>query len=356
MMLQSPAGPSGHGDSYASGVSRPPLVDALIEAQTAYVLAELGTISRESVAEVVESLFKIAESTTLAECVPAALVIDTVDQVRGRLPASVGAGEIVETLLDVAFAGPTRAVTPSELVARDQLEAVLDEALSHAGLLEAILEDLTSGPLVGALASRFIGRIVGEVMAANQAVAEVPGLGALVSFGTSAAARMVSVADKQFEAVLGDTAGKGAAFAVRKLNAIAIDIVRDPNTREAILEIWDQIAERPITGLEGNVEREDVSRLADAVRAMVATAADTDPAADLGGRIVNALYARYGDLPIAELLTDLDIDRDLLVDQLHPLARAACSAALRTDQVEALVRRRVEAFFTRPEIQDMLRG
>jgi len=329
----------------------------LIEAQTAYVLDELGAISRDTVAEVVDGLIKIAETTTLAECVPAEQVIEVVNQVLSQVPASVAAGEVVEALIDVAFAGPSRTVTPSELIARDQLEAVLDEILSHAGLLEAVLDDLTSGPLVGALASRFIGRLVGEVMAANQAVADkVPGLGALVSFGTSAAAKVVSAADKQFEAVLGDTAGKSAAFAVRKLNMIAIDIVRDPNTREAILEIWDQVADRPLTGLEGQVDREDASRLADAVRAMVATAANTEPAADLGSRIVRSIYARYGDLPIAELINDLDVDRELLVEHAHGIAVSACTAALRTDQVEALVRRRVEDFFTRPAIQDLLKG
>lgn len=341
--------------SYAFNVSRAPLVDALIDAQTAYVLEELGTISRESVAEVVDSLLKIAESVTLADCVPPQVATDVIAQIRARVPASVGAGEVIEAFLDVAFAGPSETVTPSELIDRDQLEAVLDEALGHVGLLEAVLEDITSGPLVGALASRFIGRIVSEVMAANQAVADkVPGLGALVSFGTSAAAKMVSAADKQLEAVLGDTAGKSAAFAVRKLNTIAIDIMRDPNTREAILEIWDQISERPLTGLEGQVERDDVSRLADAVRALVATAADTDPAADLAQRLVASVYARYGSLPISELITDFDIDREVLVDHAHALATAACTAALQTEQVEVLVRRRVEDFFTRPEVVALL--
>ena len=355
-MLQSTRQGADHG-FYASDVTRPPLVDALIRAQTAYVMEELGTISRDSVTEVVESLLKIAESTTLRSCIPDHLAIDVVAQVRSRVPASVGAGEVLEALLDVAFAGPSQPVTPSELVARDQLEAVLDEVLSHTGLLEAVLEDITSGPLVGALASRFIGRLVGEVMAANQAVADkVPGLGALVSFGTSAAAKVVSVADKQFEAVLGDTAGKSAAFAVRRLNTIVVDIVRDPSTREAILEIWDQVSERPISGLDGEVDREDLSRLADSVRAMVATAADTDAAADLAQRVVTSVYARYGDLPIAELINDFDVDRDLLVDHLHTVATSACEAALKTDEVEALVRRRVEAFYTRPEIEALLRG
>ncbi|HWU31629.1 MAG TPA: hypothetical protein VN108_02080 [Marmoricola sp.] len=336
-------------------MSRPPLVDALIDAQTAYVIEELGTISRESVAEVVASLLQIAESVTLSAFIPADLAIDVVTQVRSNMPASVGAGEVVEAVLDVAFAGPTQPVTASELVARDQLEAVLDEILGHTGVLEALLEDITSGPLVGAMASRFIGRIVGEVVATNQAVADkVPGLGALVSFGTSAAAKVASVADKQLEAVLGDTAGKSAAFAVRRLNTIALDIARDPATREAILEIWDQVSERPITGLEGQVDREEASRLADAVRAMIATAADTDAAADLAQRVVASVYARYGDLPIIELVNDFDIDREALVDHLHTTASSACEAALKTDEVEALIRRRVETFFTRAEIAMLL--
>lgn len=338
-------------DSYAFNVSRPPLVDALIDAQTAYILDELGAISRETVAEVVDGLLKIAETVTLADCVPPQVAVDIIGQVRSRVPASVGAGEVVEAFLDVAFAGPSSAVTPSELIDREQLEAVLDEALGHVGLLEAILEDITSGPLVGALASRFIGRIVSEVMAANQAVADkVPGLGALVSFGTSVGAKVVSAADKQLEAVLGDTAGKSAAFAVRKLNTIAIDTLRDPNTRAAILEIWDQVSERPLTGLEGHIEREEISRLADAVRAMIATAADTEPAGDLAERLVASVYARYGSLPITELITDFDLDRNALVDHAHALATAACTAALKTDEVEVLVRRRVEDFFTRPEV------
>ncbi|MGN6723516.1 MAG: hypothetical protein ACTHJM_12975 [Marmoricola sp.] len=335
-------------------MSRPPVVEALIEAQTAYVVEELGAISRDAVADVVENLLKIAESVTLAECVPPDVVVEVISQVRATVPASAGAGEMVEAVLDVAFAGPSKVVTPSEFVDRDQLEAVLDEALSHARLLEAALDDLTSGPLVGALASRFIGRIVGEVMAANQAVADkVPGLGALVSFGTSAAAKVVSAADKQFEAVLGDTAGKSAAFAVRKLNAIAMDIVRDPNTREAILEIWDTVADQPLTGLEGTVDREDASRLADAVRAMVATAVATDGAADLARRVVDSIYARYGALPVAELINDFDVDRDLLIDHVHSLAMSVCGAALKTEQVEAMVRSRVEAFFDQPEVEEL---
>ena len=62
---------------------------------------------------------------------------------------------------------------------------------------------LTRSPLVGTVASRFMGRIVGEVMQVNQAAAnKIPGLGSLMSFGTGAASKARGAADKQFEAML----------------------------------------------------------------------------------------------------------------------------------------------------------
>ena len=96
---------------------------------------------------------------------------------------------------------------PEEMCIRDSLR------LTPA--LERGLEELADSPLAGVVASRFMGRIVAEVVQANQAVASrVPGLGPLVSFGTSTASRLKGAADKQFESLLGDTVGKGGTLSL----------------------------------------------------------------------------------------------------------------------------------------------
>ena len=72
------------------------------------------------------------------------------------------------------------------------------------------LDRLTESPLVGTLASRFVTRLVVDVLEANRSMAKrIPGVGSIVSFGTNAATKMVGVADKQVQALLGDTAGPG---------------------------------------------------------------------------------------------------------------------------------------------------
>ena len=59
---------------------------------------------------------------------------------------------------------------------RERVEALLDELLALHPVLERALERLTDSPLVGTMASRFMGRIAGEVLQANKAVADkVPG-------------------------------------------------------------------------------------------------------------------------------------------------------------------------------------
>ena len=75
-----------------------------------------------------------------------------------------------------------------QLADRDQVEAVVDSLLALHPVLERVGESLADVTLVGTVASRFMGRVVGEVVNANQAVADkVPGLGSLMSMGTSAA-------------------------------------------------------------------------------------------------------------------------------------------------------------------------
>src|SRR3546814_20808959 len=94
-----------------------------------------------------------------------------------------------------------------------------------------------------------MGRIVNEVLQANKAMADkVPGLGGLVSLGTSAASRVTGAAGKQFEGILGDTGGKGGTYAVKRLNRIIVETLQDPTTRETILQVWDQAAAEPVQG------------------------------------------------------------------------------------------------------------
>jgi hypothetical protein len=332
------------------------LADQLIDAQVTYVLEQLGGTELErTLAEAVDDLLAIGGSLQLEEVLDPEHVKAVVRRLLASVPASTGASEIVDIATEVVYAGPATPFALGELVVREQVEALLDEILGLAPLVERALEQLTDSPLVGMVASRFMGRIVGEVLAANKAVADkVPGLGSLVSFGTSAASRVKGVADKQFEALLGDTAGKGAAFAVRRLNKIIIDTIQDPATREAVLQVWDLAAEEPVGGLGHHVERDALSRIVYAAQSVVATAAGTEQAAALVDAYVDGFFARYGALPVTTLLDELEVDRDALVADLRAAAPRAVEAARASGALERIIRARVEPFYRSPAVVALL--
>ena len=273
----------------------------------------------------------------------------------GTVPGSAAVGAIVELATAVVRDGPADPFPVGEVVDRERVEALLDELLALHPVLERALDRLTESPLVGTMASRFMGRIVGEVLQANKAVADrVPGLGSLMSFGTSAASRVMGAADKQFEALVGDTVGKGGTFAVRRLNRIVIETLRDPTTREALLQVWDLLAQERVVGLGSYADDGEIAGVVDAAHDLVVTTAAGEHVARLAEVVVDAFFDRFGGYTPTELLVELDLSRVDVVSDLVLLAPRVVEALQETGDLERMIRAELEPFYSSPEVEALL--
>ena len=275
----------------------------------------------------------------------------------GTVPGSAAVGGIIEMVTEVILEGPAEPFPIGELVDRERFEVLLDELLALNPLLERALERLTASPLVGTIATRFVSRIVGEVLQANKAVADkVPGLGALMSFGTSAASKVVGAADKQLEGLLGDTVGKGGTLAVRRLNRILIETLRDPTTRDAVLEVWDLVAQAPVGGLSQYADRDDITGLVDAAHDLTISTLAGERVAELGAAIVDGFFERFGRHTLTELLTELDLSRSDLVADLVRIAPGVVDALRESGDLERILRAQLEPFYSSPAVAAALDG
>jgi hypothetical protein len=334
------------------------LADKLLDAQVAWAVDLLtGDQVHDLVARDVDDLLAIAGTLRL----DAGVDPDEVKRVARRLvatiPSSAAAGELVRGATTVIYEGPEEPFAIGDLVTREQVEALVDEVLGATHLAKDALDRLAESPLVATVASRFVGRLVGEVLQANQAVADkIPGLGSLMSFGTSAASKVMGAADKQFEALLGDTAGKSATFAVRRLNKIVLETLQDPTTRAAVLQVWDLYSDKPVGGLSAYAEEDDVHTFVSVVQQIVAASATTEQAGALADSLVDAFFGVYGEYPITTLLQELEVSRDDLVADAQSFATTALTAAHESGRLEDLVRARLEPFFRSPAVAEILRG
>lgn len=333
-----------------------PVAERLLDAQVSWLVGRLtGPDLPDLIARDVDDLLVIGSRITVGDLVDPAAVKELARLLIGAVPPSTAASTLVETAADVLYDGPAETFTLADLIDREHVASLADEALGNVVLLERLLDDLTRSPLVSALASRFVGRIVNDVVQMNQAVADkIPGVGSLVSFGTSAAGKMLGAADKSLQQVLGDTAGKGAAFAMRRLNKVVIETLKDPTARDAVLEVYDLYADEPVARLDQIGTREDVQRVAGLIQDIVIAGAPTDPVSALLEALIDGFFRVYGEHPVTELIEDLDLTRDDLVAHATAIAPRVLAAAQSSGELEALLRSRLEPFFASAEVAAIL--
>jgi len=332
------------------------LAGRLLDAQ---VLHHLDRLSGEelpvTVVTTAGALLDASGQHQLADLVEVDAVRAIVARALATVPGSAAVSGFVDLAVTTAYDGPAHPRPLGDLVEREQVEAVVDRVLALSPVLERALERLTDSPMVGTAASRFMGRVVGEVVQANQAVADkVPGLGSLMSLGTTAASRMMGAADTQLQGLLGETVGKGGTYAVRRLNKIVIETVRDPTTREAVLQVWDLAAQEPVGGLKDRMTREELDDVVGAVHDVAVTTLAGEQAARLADTVVLGFFDRFGGYTPTELLDELDLDRDDLVADLVRIAPGVVEALRESGDLERLVRAQLAPFWSSPQAQALL--
>lgn len=332
------------------------LAGRLLDAQVAFHVDRLtGDELTVTVTRLADAVLDAADGHQLADLVDREAIKDIVGRALTDVPASAAVGGFVELAREVVRAGPVEPFPLQDVVDREQVERLLDETLALTPVLERGLERLTASPLVGAMATRFMGRIVAEALAANQAVADrVPGLGSLLSFGTKAAAGMVGAADKQLDGLLADTAGKGGTLAVRRMNRIVVDTLRDPTTREAVLQVWDLVAAEPVRGLGEHVTEDEVSGVVDAAHDLVVSTLAHPHTVALGHAVVDGFFEQFGGYTPGELLAELDLDRADLVADLVRIAPSVVGTLVESGELERLVRGELAPFYASEAVAALL--
>lgn len=334
-----------------------PTAQRLLDAHVAFEVARydddrLGA----TVAELAGRLLEAVGGQQIADVVDARAVKDVVRRALTTVPASAAVSGFVELGRELLREGPAETFTLAEVVDREQVEAVLDEALALTPVVERALGRLSASPLVGAMATQFMTRIVGEVLQANKAMADkvIPGLGSLMSFGTSAASKVVGAADSQLQGLLGDTVGKGGAYAVGRMNKIVVETLQDPTTREAVLQVWDLVSQEQVRGLGEHVDAGEVAGLVDAVHELVITTLADERVVQLGEAVVDGFLERFGGYTTSELLVELDLDSNDLVADLARLAPGAIGPLRESGELERLVRARLEPFYASDQVAAIL--
>ena len=191
-------------------------------------------------------------------------VADVVDPVAvkatgHRLVESIVGSDIVEDMA-VAVADAIYDMsagdeyTLGDVVDREPVAALIEKIIAMHTLHDRVLDRFTESPVVATIASTFVNKIVHDFMATSRArAAKVPGVTTVLKAGRGAATKVRG--DRTF---LGDVAGRGAQYALRRTSNAIRDLIHDAPLHDAVMEFWDLHADEPVSGLREYLSQQEL--------------------------------------------------------------------------------------------------
>lgn len=331
----------------------------LLDAQVEFLLAEVtGERFAEVVARDVDDVLAVADTIVFREVVGIDDARATVRTVVNRIGGSAVIRDSVGVFADAIYdniAGNDE-YTLGDVVEREPVEALLEKIFGMHQAQERTLQRLTESPLVATAASKFVDKLIDDVMETNRQMAsKVPGVGSLVSFGTSAAKSARKAAERAGSATfIGDMAGKGAMFALKRTNNAIREMLREAPVHGAAMQFWDLHAGEPVSGLRDYLTQADLRELALLVHRIVVTTRDKEYVGVLLDECVEVFFDKYGDHTLGALLPELGVSAADLRTEILRYGPGIIDAAKRNGVLDALIRQRLEPFYTSDRVLAIL--
>ncbi|MGW4772870.1 hypothetical protein ACWEO2_33145 [Nocardia sp. NPDC004278] len=323
------------------------IAERLLDAQVEFLLAEVsGDRFTEVVARDVESVIGVADTLIFRDVVEIDQAKETVRTVIDLIGGSPVIADMVGVFADSIYDNfaANNDYTLGQVVEREPVEALLEKIFGMHQAQERILERLTESPLVATVASKFVDKLISDFMEANKQIAgKIPGVSSLISMGQSAAKTAKKATESTF---IGDMAGKGAVFALKRTNNAIREMLRDAPVHDAAMEFWDLHADEPVSGLRDYLTQKDLNELVLLCYEIAVTTREKEYFGLLVDECVDVFFTKYGDYTLAAMLPELGLSGDDIAKEILRYGPAVIAGAKRNGVLGKLIRERLEPFYT----------
>lgn len=323
------------------------IAERLLDAQVEFLLAEVsGERFTEVVARDVESVIEVADTLIFRDIVGIDQAKETVRTVIDLIGGSPVIADMVGVFADSIYdnIAANNDYTLGQVVDREPVEALLEKIFGMHQAQERILERLTESPLVATVASKFVDKLISDFMEANRQIAgKIPGVSSLISMGQSAAKTAKKATESTF---IGDMAGKGAVFALKRTNNAIREMLRDAPVHDAAMEFWDLHADEPVSGLRDYLTQKDLNELVLLCYEIAVTTREKEYFGLLVDECVDVFFTKYGDYTLAAMLPELGLSGDDIAKEILRYGPAVIEGAKRNGVLGKLIRERLKPFYT----------
>jgi hypothetical protein len=316
----------------------------MLEAHVTFELAAwTGEAGTDALATEVAAALDWLADLRLAEVVSPSAVGAAVD----ALPVT---DELVELVAQVLLAGRRAEVespvTVGDVVRREDVDAVAAWVVDAEELRgRAVTAVTTSEAYTRLVAHVLYHGVKSYVLTENVFARKIPGASSLVRLGqrglNAAAPQLEAGVDRQLtafvQANVADTLKESRRYLDRTLDAAMLTTM--------VEDAWRSVRDGTVGELADAVPADDLRSAVRLLGPMVRQAGEAGLLAEVAEAGTAALLEQHGDRPVADLLADLGLSRDLLVEHVVALAGPVLERAVSTGLLEARIRSRLQPFY-----------
>lgn len=328
------------------------LADALLDAQVAFLAAQLGPAGVAQLLEAeIDAGLEAASTLTLGSVVSAEQItaVATKYVVAMQIPGSIP--ELASEIAARLYEHPAQeAHRLEEVIAGRHVRAFTAKLLA----LPLVQERLLESPLVVEVLAELLYRAASEAAAQNRELAgRIPGLSTLLGAGGQLLGSVAPEAGRELDVRLQELATQAARMLLRR----AKGGVQNPEDRwieETVLSVWEQQADRPVSALRNAVTQEDLEDLIVLGYDFWLAFRETAYLHALLAEGVAFVFDRYGEMTLLGLLEEFGVSRADLIEEAHRFAPPILTLLAENGMLEAFLRRRLAPFFAAPQTRALL--
>jgi hypothetical protein len=325
------------------------LADRLLEQ---HVQHELEHFSRDRVLDELgrdlDILLEATDAVTLRELVGPETVkaIIARQTVEREIPAIVPemAAAFTNHLVSQPF---HQQATPADIISRDRIEGFVDELLllkeQREELIDRMLEQPVYKDLVANLTFEAIVRYVYEE---NLLSRRIPGVSSALKFSSRMLNKAVSGLDEVWEKSIKSYIARNVEKFVKDSADFLSENLTDEELKAGIMDARDSFSGKSLDTLQNGLGEVEWSEFVVMGYDFWLSFRRTEYFRHCYETVVDRLFEQYGDYRLASLLQEFNIDRATVMIELEAVLPDVLEALHDNGVLEAMLRRRLERFYT----------
>lgn len=321
--------------------------DRLLDAHVSFVVRELtGESFATLVRGEIDWVLDRAEGIALDDVVDRAAVTAVALKYATRVDLAGAIPDLVGDIAQRFRAHPANERRLSEVLPRARAEAIAVKIAELQPLRRRIAALVAESPVVQTWLAGYLRSIALWPVATNRRLAgRVPGVNRALALGERVGGRVAASALTEADLRSRELAESAAATLLAQWGSGLADGISDDEFAEALLTVWDRVAERPVRELLDAGDDADLIDLVVLVFETWLELRDGDYVPALIRMGVDYVFDTYGSFPLRELLTEFGVSRDDLVEEALRFGPRALSALAANGDLEVLVRRQLARFY-----------